>query len=98
MRGLHGLLTDNSYSSDEADKKRSNVAEFAATYKPATFLDVGCNSGAYSAVMLQNGAGSGAGLEFDIGAINAAYVRAKTENLNFVPLYQNLANPSPAQG
>jgi ribosomal protein L11 methylase PrmA len=90
--------TDNSYSSDEADKKRSNVAEFAATYTPATFLDVGCNSGAYSAVMLQNGAGSGVGLEFDIGAVNAAYVRAKTENLNFVPLYQNLANPSPAQG
>lgn len=90
--------TDNSYASDEAEKKRVNVAEFAARYTPATFLDIGCNSGAYSAVMLENGASAGVGLEFDSGALNAAYLRAKTENLNFTPLYQNLANPSPAQG
>ena len=90
--------TDNSYSSDEAENKRSNVAAFAAEYTPGTFLDIGCNSGAYSAVMLKNGAGFGVGLEFDTGALNAAYTRAKTENLNFLPLYQNLANPSPAQG
>lgn len=90
--------TDNSYSSDEAEKKRRNVAEFAATYTPGKFLDIGCNSGAYSAVMLKNGAGFGIGLEFDVRALNAAYTRAKTENLNFTPLYQNLANPSPAQG
>jgi ribosomal protein L11 methylase PrmA len=89
---------DNSYSSDEAEKKRSNVAEFATTYTPGKFLDIGCNSGAYSAVMLKNGAGFGIGLEFDAGALNAAYTRAKTESLNFIPLYQNLANPSPAQG
>lgn len=90
--------TDNSYSSDEAEKKRSNVAEFATTYTPGVFLDIGCNSGAYSAVMLKNGAASGVGLEFDTGALNAAYTHAKTEQLNFLPLYQNLANPSPAQG
>jgi len=90
--------TDNSYSSDEAEKKRGNVALFASSYTPRTFLDIGCNSGAYSAVMLENGAGFGIGLEFDTGALNAAYTRARSEDLNLLPLYQNLANPSPAQG
>lgn len=90
--------TDNSYSSDEAEKKRGNVAEFANTHAPGTFLDIGCNSGAYSAVMLKNGAGFGVGLEFDTSALNAAYLHGKSESLNFLPLYQNLANPSPAQG
>jgi len=90
--------TDNSYASEESENKRRNIAEFANRYTPTRFLDIGCNSGAYSAVMLQNGANEGVGLEFDSGALNAAYRRAKSENLNFLPLYQNLANPSPAQG
>ena len=90
--------TDNSYSSDEAEKKRGNVAEFASAYRPGVFLDIGCNSGAYSAVMLDNGADFGVGLEFDAGALNGAFMRATAESMNFIPLYQNLANPSPAQG
>jgi ribosomal protein L11 methylase PrmA len=60
--------------------------------------DVGCNTGDFAATALQAGAGFAVGFDADHRALEKAYVRAKTERLRFIPLYQDLASPSPSQG
>jgi len=89
---------DNSYSDDETVSKRAFVADFVTQVKPRLLLDIGCNSGDYAALALQHGAGLAVGFDFDHGAIEHAYRRARNESLNFLPLHLDAANPSPAQG
>ena len=38
------------------------------------------------------------GFDFDQGALERAYARAKAKKLNLLPLFQDGANPSPSQG
>jgi ribosomal protein L11 methylase PrmA len=38
------------------------------------------------------------GFDFDQGALDTAFARAKTERLNFLPLFLDAANPPPSQG
>jgi ribosomal protein L11 methylase PrmA len=89
---------DNSYASEEAVKKRNFIAEFASQVKPELILDIGCNSGDYSAAALENGAGLAVGFDFDHGALDFGFRRAQERSLNFLPLHLDAANPSPNQG
>ena len=88
----------HSYSSEEAAAKRKFVAEFAAAAKPPLLWDLGCNTGDYSAVALENGAGYVVGFDFDQGALEAGFARAKSGKLKFQPLFFDGANPVPGQG
>ena len=38
------------------------------------------------------------GFDFDQHALERAFIRAQTDNLNFLPLFLDAANPSPDQG
>jgi len=49
-------------------------------------------------VALGSGAERVIGFDFDHGALERAYARAKAKKLNFLPLFQDGANPSPDQG
>lgn len=89
---------DNSYAADEAKKKRDFVAEFTAATQPSTVIDIGCNTGDFSVVALDNGAERCIGFDFDQGALEYAYRRARDSALNFTPLLLDAANPSPDQG
>jgi ribosomal protein L11 methylase PrmA len=89
---------EHTYDSEEVLKKTAFVSEFANATKPGIVWDVGCNTGQYSQAVLEHGGGFCIGLESDPVALDLAYRRAREENLNFLPLYQNVANPSPAQG
>ena len=89
---------DNTYESSEAAAKRRFVQRFAKDVRPGLLVDLGCNTGEYSAAALEAGAGSVVGLDSDHGALRRAYARARTEGLNFLPLYQDLANPSSGLG
>jgi ribosomal protein L11 methylase PrmA len=89
---------DNSYLAAEAIEKKRLVAEMAAEIKPNLMLDLGCNSGEYSATALAAGAQQVIGFDIDFGALEAAFARARENDLNFVPLYFDAANPSPDQG
>ena len=93
-----GYAEDNIYAVEEAERKSAFVAEFAGKRKPALIVDVGCNTGDYSKVALANGARRSIGLEPDPVALDQAFRRARSENLDFFPLYQNIRNPSPGQG
>ncbi|HJQ62212.1 MAG TPA: class I SAM-dependent methyltransferase [Burkholderiales bacterium] len=88
----------NSYQDDEARKKAEFVREFASETRPAMLWDLGCNTGEYSRIALDAGARLAIGFDFDIGAVDAAYMRAKTKRLNLLPLHLDITNPSPNQG
>ncbi len=88
----------HSYSDDEADAKRSFVAEFAAAVKPAMLWDMGCNTGDYSKLALENGAGYAVGFDFDQAALELAFDRARGEGLMLQPVFLDGANPAPNQG
>ncbi|MEE9596341.1 MAG: class I SAM-dependent methyltransferase [Acidiferrobacterales bacterium] len=89
---------DNSYASDEAQAKRQFVSEFAAATKPKMLWDIGCNTGDYSKAALEAGAEFVVGFDFDQGALDAAFTRARAEHLDFLPLFLDAANPPPNQG
>jgi ribosomal protein L11 methylase PrmA len=87
-----------SYAAEETNRKRAFVAEFAASVRPRMIWDIGCNTGDYAKAALEAGAGSAVGFDFDQGALDAAFVRAESEGLSFLPLFLDLANPTPSQG
>lgn len=89
---------DNSYTSSQASGKKAFVADFISNVKPGVLLDVGCNTGDYSMLALEHGAGNAIGFDFDHGALEQAYRRAKDRDLAFLPLHLDAANPSPDQG
>lgn len=88
----------NSYNSDEAAEKRAFIGKFAAATKPAVLWDMGCNTGDYADAALKAGAGYCVGFDADHGALERAFSRAGRDELNFLPLLLDGANPSPSQG
>lgn len=89
---------DNSYASDEARSKAEFIGQFASAAQPAVLWDLGCNTGDYSKIALQAGAQLSVGFDFDVGALEKAYQRAKAERINLLPLHLDAMNPSPSQG
>lgn len=88
----------NSYRDTEAAAKRRLVARFVADGRPGVVWDIGCNTGDYSVAALQAGARSVIGFDFDQGALDLAFDRARAERLNFQPLFLDATNPAPDQG
>jgi ribosomal protein L11 methylase PrmA len=89
---------DNTYEDAERSAKREIVARVIRAAAPSAVLDLGCNTGDYSAVALGAGAGHVIGAEADAPTAHLAFVRAQKEGLRFLPLVQDAANPSPSQG
>ncbi|MCP3393526.1 class I SAM-dependent methyltransferase [Bradyrhizobium sp. CCGB12] len=87
-----------SYAGDEERRKQDFVADFARRHAPACAWDIGCNTGRYAEALLQNGAQSVIGFDADLDALEGAAARASSKNLDFLPLFFDAANPSPAQG
>lgn len=88
----------HTYTSKEAALKRQFVKDFIAATKPKTLIDMGCNTGDYSVVALESGAEYVVGFDFDQQAIDLAFSRAIDQQLPFLPLFLDAANPSPNQG
>lgn len=88
----------NTYADAEKAAKKRAVEAFTLRNRPSLMLDLGCNSGDFSQLALQSGAQKVVGYDFDQGALAAAYQRATDEQLHFLPLFLDAANPSPAQG
>jgi len=89
---------NHSYKSNEYAKKKEIVADFVNKIRPNKLIDLGCNTGHFSSICLENGANSVVGFDFDHNAITEAYNRSYREKLNFLPLVFNAVNPSPNQG
>jgi len=90
--------TENTYESDESAAKLRFVERFVGKVRPTLLVDLGCNTGTYSATAIASGAELVVGLDNDHGALHSAFALAREQQLNFLPLYQDLANPTPALG
>ncbi len=88
----------HTYAHEEEQAKQKFVAEFCEKVQPELMFDFGCNSGEYSEVALSSGAKKVVGFDFDHGALERAFARAKAKNLSLLPLFLDAANPSPSQG
>lgn len=94
-----GDYADNtSYSATQANEKTVFVKEMVAATRPGMLFDLGCNSGDYAVAAIAAGACKVIGFDFDHGALELAYSRATAKTLDFLPLWLDAANPSPAQG
>ncbi len=86
------------YEPDEIKQKHNFITNFIQKTKPETVWDLGCNTGEYSELALNAGAKHVIGFDFDQSALEKSFKRAENNNLNFLPLYFDAANPSPEQG
>ncbi len=89
---------ENSYGPEEAEAKREFVRGFFEAEKPTMVWDLGCNAGDYSELALQGSAQYVVGWDFDQGALDAGFARARARDLAFTPLYFDATNPAPDQG
>jgi len=88
----------NTYAEDERQLKLAFVKEFATAVQPGLLLDFGCNTGDYAVSALEGGACEVLGFDYDQGALDQAFLRAKEQGIAFTPLFLDAANPSPNQG
>src|SRR5262249_53642476 len=65
---------------------------------PRLVWDLGCNTGDYATTALAAGAHYVIGFDCDQHALEAAFGRAQADNLEFLPLFLDAANPSADQG
>ncbi|MGA3126820.1 MAG: class I SAM-dependent methyltransferase [Candidatus Korobacteraceae bacterium] len=89
--------TSNSYSPDQFAAKIQFVKGALATFSPTTVLDVGCNTGTFSALAASLGAGVVA-VDSDPIVVSQVFATAHRENLNILPLILNIARPTPGFG
>ncbi len=86
--------SNNSYSKEEEKLKKDIVKKFFEKNQFNLIADLGCNDGIYSNLALKNGCKNVIGFDFDINAIDNAYLKSKNDELNFLPLYFDASNPS----
>jgi ribosomal protein L11 methylase PrmA len=89
---------ENSYDRRETAAKRQFITAFVGATRPGILWDIGCNTGDYASAALAAGADYVVGFDSDHGALERAAARSAREELAFLPLYLDMANPSPDQG
>ena len=85
---------NNTYKKNEEDEKKKIVTNFILKNKFNHLVDMGCNDGVYSEISLSSGCKLVVGFDYDLNSVENAYIKAKNENLNLLPLYLDAANPS----
>ena len=89
---------ENSYSNSAENEKKEIVRKFFIKNRFNLVCDLGCNDGEYSEIALNNSCNRVIGFDFDLNAIEKAFIRSKKKNLNFLPLYFDASNPSTKLG
>jgi SAM-dependent methyltransferase len=80
----HYGIRNDSYAEGEEERKRDFIAQFSQSLAPACAWDMGCNTGKYSEVLLQNKTKSIVGFDLDFDALEAAVSRAAIKYLHFL--------------
>jgi len=89
---------DNSYDDRSRASKMRIAREFVTRTGPARLLDLGCNTGEYSNVAIDAGAGTVIGVDTDCGALDLAARQARGDSQPAQFLFWDIANPSPDLG
>ena len=87
----------NTYTDSSRTDKEAFISKFMQEFKPATVLDLGCNTGEYSRIAAQAGAAVIA-LDGDHDSVELLYRKAFQEKMGILPLVADLTNPSPGLG
>lgn len=91
------MESNNNYSSEHFAAKQRFVGEAMAEFRPRRVLDVGCNTGHFSRLAAQAGAGVVA-IDYDPVVVGDVWRAARREHLDVLPLVVNLTRPSPGTG
>ena len=91
------MSTDCSYTREQFAEKEAFVAEVLRDFPPRHLLDVGANTGHFSAMAARAGA-SVVAIDGDSAVMGQLWRRAVAEKLDILPLVVNLAQPTPPTG
>jgi 2-polyprenyl-3-methyl-5-hydroxy-6-metoxy-1,4-benzoquinol methylase len=91
------MAADNNYSSEHFAAKQAFVAAALEEFRPRRVLDVGANTGHFSALAARAGS-SVVAVDFDPVCVGEIYRGALREKLDVLPLVVNLARPTPPTG
>ena len=90
-------MENNKYSHDYFPLKQAFVSEVMREREPRRVLDVGCNTGHFSAIAARAGAGVVA-IDYDPVVVGEVWRQAQQEDLDILPLVVNIARPTPSIG
>lgn len=90
-------MTSNNYSTEHFEAKERFVREFVTEYAPRTILDVGCNTGHFSALAARLGA-SVVAIDRDPVVVGQVWQNARAAKLNILPLVIDITRPTPGIG
>jgi SAM-dependent methyltransferase len=90
-------VTANTYTTADYSAKQQFVREALDRHRPARVLDIGCNTGDFSAIAARSGARVVA-IDHDEVSAGDLWKRAAAEKLDILPLVVNLARPTQAVG
>jgi 2-polyprenyl-3-methyl-5-hydroxy-6-metoxy-1,4-benzoquinol methylase len=91
------MISDCNYSKEHFAAKHAFVERIMSEFSPRHVLDVGCNTGYFSALGAKHGARVVA-IDYNPEVVDQVYRNASTERHNILPLVVNLARPSPGLG
>jgi len=91
------MESNNNYSADHFAAKQRFVSEALAEFAPRRVLDVGCNTGHFSALAAKSGAAVVA-IDYDPAVAGSVWRNARAEKLNILPLVVDLTRPTPSIG
>ena len=90
-------MASHSYNDPAFAAKEKFVRDVLVEFKPARVLDVGANTGHFSALAAKSGA-SVVAVDSDPACVGGIWQRAKRDSLDILPLVIDIARPSPAMG
>ena len=91
------MATNNNYTADHFQAKQRFVGGALAEFPSRSVLDVGSNTGHFSAIAARHGAKVVA-LDYDPVVLGTVWRQARAEKLDILPLAVNLTRPSPGTG
>lgn len=91
------LGDNNNYTRAHFEAKERFVEDMMNELRPSRVLDVGCNTGHFSAIAARAGA-SVVAIDYDPVVVGAVWNKADEEGLDLLPLIVNLTRPTPATG
>jgi len=91
------MSANNNYSETHIKAKNEFIEAVLAEFKPRKVLDVGCNTGHYSAMAAREGA-SVTAIDSDPVVVGETWRRARGERLDVLPLVVDLTRPTPSTG
>lgn len=90
-------MTTSQYDAEALEAKRTFVREAVAAGDPDWVLDIGCNTGAFSAVAAREGA-SVVAVDADPAVVGRTWQRATDQDLDVLPLVVDISRPTPPVG